>query len=92
MKAQSAAIFLSILPLCACSSMGDLDEPANRIGLSRQQLISELGPPKVELHTTLPGGPATTALVYENHSQGLNCVESYLIETASGTVIEYFCR
>lgn len=92
MKARSAAIFLSILPLCACSSMDNLDEPRNRIGLNRHQLISELGPPKVELHTTLPGGPATTALVYENHNQELNCVESYLIETESGTVIEYSCR
>jgi len=93
MKVRSTVIFFSIFPLCACSSLnGHLDEHTNRIGLSRHQLISELGPPKLELHTTQMGGPATTALVYESHPQNLSCVDAYLIETTSDTVIDYYCR
>jgi hypothetical protein len=94
MYTRTITIFLSSLLLYACASpsISQLDERNNRIGSSRQQLISDLGPPAIELHTAPEGGLATTALVYRDRPKGRDCVDAYLVETASGTVIDYYCH
>lgn len=94
MRAHALSMLLCSLFLYACAEPGinSYQERKGRIGISRQQLIDELGQPEVELHTTQEGEPQSTALVYRNHPEGMDCVDAYLIDSISGIVIDYFCR
>lgn len=68
------------------------------IGRSRDELVTELGPPELVLEVTpigAPdyGAPHRVALVYNTDRSGpTGCIDAYVVVEATGIVTTYYCR
>lgn len=93
-------IFLSLLVAiaiamsgCASSRGTDYYESRqNRVGLHSDNLISEIGEPSIQLTAPISNYIETVRYVYMNQKDAGNCVDIYVIDKETGTVIDYICQ
>ena len=63
------------------------------IGKSAEELIKSKGKPILTINATLLGGPPSDGMVYEAiGDDGVNCLDTYVIDTRNDEIIKYFCR
>jgi len=91
-----AALLLSAILLAGCASSGEpgyYEICENRIGLHRDELISDIGEPSIQLHAPTPSGEAAVMrYVYMKQADSTGCVDIYIVEKLSGNVIDYICQ
>lgn len=90
-----AVLCTAVLVLSGCASSSDADYyelRENRVGKTRDMLISEIGEPSIQLHAPLRDDVAVMRYVYMNKTGGGDCVDIYVVETESGRILEYICQ
>lgn len=86
-------LFVALLTGCA-SGGGDYYEiRESRIGQHRDNLVSEIGEPSIQLHApNYSGGVEVMRYVYMDQAEVSGCVDIYIVEKASGKIVEYICQ
>ncbi|MCF6282501.1 MAG: hypothetical protein L3J28_09885 [Candidatus Polarisedimenticolaceae bacterium] len=88
-----SCVAVLLLSGCASSTKADYFElRENRVGKTRDILISEIGEPSIQLHAPHRDDVAVMRYIYMNKSDGGECVDVYVIERESGRIIEYICQ
>ena len=90
-KIVVASLLIS-LALTGCASTEDADYfkiRENRVGQHRDKLISEIGEPTIQLYA-----PHIELIryVYMNQEDADDCIDIYVVERASGSIVEYICQ
>lgn len=90
-----AASLLIAITITGCASSGGSDYyelRQNRVGQHRDNLVLEIGKPSIQLAAPISHEIETVRYVYMNQADAGNCVDVYVIEKESGSVIEYICQ